>query len=748
MIVLKKKLMILISAILLLIAITVSILLLTKNNTVVSENGLFNYDPETKTITLLKSKEYTYDEYDFKKYADKAEHFYIPNANVGYKAWEQVSVGLPHLKTLSGEWHYDDSDRLVEYEDYGQGYDISLTNNDPVAFWEIDLEKRTLTIDARKNPFKGRGFFKNYNHQTGYGNYSNIIEYWREYKDYIDTLVLGDGITWWTYQAYDSDVMADLSIDKVVLGKNVEYFSGLLYLAEKEYEVHPENPHFSAYNGALYTKDYKTLKAFPFKNTGVELHPDIENFDYRVAAENYEGNLWKLDFPSKTLTYIGEGEWTSPYGYDRMIAHYDSGVEKIVISDGITSFEPSGGLPCFNPDYIYIGKDLESYIPRDVPKIAFEVSPENPYLTVKNGALYSKKDGDLICSPEDRGTKENGENNLVYFEEDKEHGVCWTINFDTGLLHVMGSGNLEENYFIYDSHFTAFNVEKIKKVVVDESVNDIRFTGCFACAFPKLETLRINSKNGCYSEYTKENKTMTLCGNGEFEDSRIDEIRTVENLVISDGITVIPYINMWYNKVYIGKDLKLNTILPNTDEYEVSENSKNFSHYKGALYSKDYKKLIKCKLEWEMDENSIEFHPNLQIIGEDAFFSFAESGTLVIPWGIRKIEGEVNFWMRDSYMDVVLPDTLMDFEGKISGTQGGIVFLSGNNEKQVEAYLPQQRYYEYGGEYFDYYGIKKNSFKTFDNGKTYYFDENRKMATGKKQIGGKWYHFNEYGELQ
>ena len=39
-----------------------------------------------------------------------------------------------------------------------------------------------------------------------------------------------------------------------------------------------------------------------------------------------------------------------------------------------------------------------------------------------------------------------------------------------------------------------------------------------------------------------------------------------------------------------------------------------------------------------------------------------------------------------------------------------------------------------------YYGLK-----TFQNGKTYYFDKDYKMAKGWKRVSGGWYFFNDYG---
>ena len=44
-----------------------------------------------------------------------------------------------------------------------------------------------------------------------------------------------------------------------------------------------------------------------------------------------------------------------------------------------------------------------------------------------------------------------------------------------------------------------------------------------------------------------------------------------------------------------------------------------------------------------------------------------------------------------------------------------------------------------------YYDLKPNSLKTFQNGKTYYFDSNYKMLKGWNYADGNWYYFNDYG---
>ena len=125
---------------------------------------------------------------------------------------------------------------------------------------------------------------------------------------------------------------------------------------------------------------------------------------------------------------------------------------------------------------------------------------------------------------------------------------------------------------------------------------------------------------------------------------------------------------------------------------------------------------------------------------------------MVIPWGVTAIEGELFDISGTSGgpvdMVVVLPETLLNWNGESGGggwkditflfQEGSQVFKSKYGTGEQYQSMPKE-------EYNAIYGITPNSLKTFQNGKTYYFDQNCKMAKGWKQVNGTWYYFNDYG---
>ena len=186
--------------------------------------------------------------------------------------------------------------------------------------------------------------------------------------------------------------------------------------------------------------------------------------------------------------------------------------------------------------------------------------------------------------------------------------------------------------------------------------------------------------------------------------------------------------------------------------FEVDSQNPYYSSYDGVLYTKDHTKLLNtCPRKTD-----IQFHPKLQTIGEHAF-RYTESKKLVLPWGVTTIEKN-NFWEQTHTGVIIIPDTLIHLDSSSRYVQCSYLVVSKNNvqiqEDIMETYDNDPRL---GGvaqrpqgadeswNFYDCYGITPNSLKTFQNGKTYYFDQNCKMAKGWKQASGNWYYFNDYG---
>ena len=74
----------------------------------------------------------------------------------------------------------------------------------------------------------------------------------------------------------DERNILNLEADTCVLGKSMRHNMQLTRMATKSYEVDPDNPYLSVYDGALYSKDYKKIVAFPAEKTEVEFHKNLK----------------------------------------------------------------------------------------------------------------------------------------------------------------------------------------------------------------------------------------------------------------------------------------------------------------------------------------------------------------------------------------------------------------------------------------------------------------------------------------
>ena len=118
--------------------------------------------------------------------------------------------------------------------------------------WSLDTTSKTLTIEGK-----------------GTLNVGANCE-WRQYDEEIDTVVLGNGITDIMYNTLGVD------IDTLVLGDTFNTYHEAGYTPGTAFSVSSQNQYFTTYDGALYSKDGKTLIRVPSERHQITIRPDVE----------------------------------------------------------------------------------------------------------------------------------------------------------------------------------------------------------------------------------------------------------------------------------------------------------------------------------------------------------------------------------------------------------------------------------------------------------------------------------------
>jgi len=337
----------------------------------------------------------------------------------------------------------------------------------------------------------------------------------------------------------------------------------------------------------------------------------------------------------------------------------------------------------------------------------------------------------------------------------------------------------------------------MKKLLFAVSVLMLIFIGCSYTDFKpvsvhdesvtKTETSHgfIYEKNGFSCEYNTNTKTLTLNGKGispfhiDYDD--YPELKAIN---IGDEISEIQFyfddISPFPETIIIGKACK--SIHSSYDvpacvvkEYIVDSQNPHFASYKGALYTKNFKKLISLPKKFDYKD----FHPKLEVLGKYSYqvcepmISIVEDEGIwtfdyhVIPWGVTTIEGVLSGnGMGMDPDSFIVPNTLVnliDLEGLghyyyyTDFLEDVLIKKYGNGPADEPPHFGSRVYdssiysgplrgsdiYDY--QFYDVYGVKPNSLKTFANGKTYFFGPSYEYAKGWKKVNGTWYYFNDYG---
>ena len=334
-------------------------------------------------------------------------------------------------------------------------------------------------------------------------------------------------------------------------------------------------------------------------------------------------------------------------------------------------------------------------------------------------------------------------------------GFTWTLDDQTGELTLSGNGDMGEDAFEeFQQKVLIPNKYDIKNIVIAKDIAQIYGASRYlnTTVLPNLQTLIHKLSDEFSWEKNFNTSVMTIKGKGKCPDLMLESYLSMyrwPTVKIDNGITSLGRNYIVPDHLIVGKDCTDILGVSVEKSYQIDPENPTYASYDGCLYTKNYTKLIRTYRQ----SRTPQFHPNLAIIEEEAFQMTDSQNNfeIVIPWGVTAIEGKL---FEESGISggpncrVILPETLLNWNGESGGggwkditflfQEGSQVFKSKYGTGEQYQSMPKE-------EYNAIYGITPNSLKTFQNGKTYYFDQNCKMAKGWKQASGNWYYFNDYG---
>ena len=368
--------------------------------------------------------------------------------------------------------------------------------------------------------------------------------------------------------------------------------------------------------------------------------------------------------------------------------------------------------------------------------------------------------------------------NLETYSGSLEDGFTWHLSVKDKVLTITGQGTL------FADNFRSASAFDVKTLVLSDGI--------------KRVGLDRDEENGPW--YSISSFDTVRIGRGISHYTDLLNIATQKFELITDNPNFSVYDGVLYTKDYkkllvVPSDRDTITIHPKTEAlatyrqnwpdasirpmvkqaFQVSDENTHYAVYDGALYTKDYTKLISCPTH----KDSIRFHPNLKIIGECSLWDLYNMEDLIIPWGVTTIDryGIDAAWFYEEDSIIVIPDTVQNVGEYPSGSGGhnssAHIIISTNSpifnslkewgnsatefgtvegRKNLDEFYPasvkQIKWKKVGGKYYAYDQGDNliTGWRQDQDGKWYYLDpQTGVMYTGLHYINGKAYVFKNSG---
>lgn len=199
----------------------------------------------------------------------------------------------------------------------------------------------------------------------------------------------------------DFTMNTDDYVEVIYIGKDVKYIDETSFFYCKELraiEVDEANEYYTSVDGVLYTKDMKTLLAYPLKkeNTAYTIPKGVERVGSCAFYKN--STLTKIDLP-ETLKEIGDMAFfkcenislvTLPDGLEKIGSDafsYCHSMEPVIfIPESVKEIDSFAFYSCSNLKEFYMGAESkesitfgDSWLPNNIKKAVVNIAPEEQY---------------------------------------------------------------------------------------------------------------------------------------------------------------------------------------------------------------------------------------------------------------------------------------------------------------------------------------------------------------------------------
>lgn len=233
-------------------------------------------------------------------------------------------------------------------------------------------------------------------------------------------------------------------------------------------------------------------------------------------------------------------------------------------------------------------------------------------------------------------------------------GFTWSYDDGTKTLTITGNGDLPRDAIPDPSPWVKYR-DTIQHVYLDGVAS-------LTLNYSVSNAASVSGKYDSISwKMDMANKTLQVNGTGSADNGPWDAFTAYSSA--SYEVTLGDHITSWNASSFGAHTLHIGAGY-SADHFDgsyviASPDNPYFSTYEGAVYTKDFNKLLCCKIT-----ESPKLHPDVKIIATNAFTY--NTGTIIIPWGVTTIE-EGAFQIYGATTQIILPDTLASVKNLFPG---------------------------------------------------------------------------------